>query len=332
MAACGDEWQTEGRTDSYRYNPVMAAEASSVLDQYLRHRRRWEIVLWMLFGAFSGVANSIVATMDLERGSKAFDWQEPWIWEFSSVVILLSLIPAQLVFERRFPIRLDTWRGSLPWHVLATLPYSLLHVLGMVALRQLVYMALGGRYDFGHWPRELWYEYLKDARTYTFLLGIVYFYRLILLRWQGEARLFTAPDAGPPLEAVDRPERFLVRKLGTEFLVAARDIEWLEAAENYVNLHVRGRVYPLRSTMTAIQARLDPERFVRVHRSYIVNRTFLAHIEPLDSGDASLLLKDGTHVPCSRRYRQALRGEQTSAAVGINNHKEGIEHKALRGN
>jgi DNA-binding LytR/AlgR family response regulator len=65
--------------------------------------------------------------------------------------------------------------------------------------------------------------------------------------------------------------------------------------------------------MTAIHARLDPERFVRVHRSYIVNRTFLAHIEPLDSGDARLLLKDGTHVPCSRRYRQALRGEHAPA-------------------
>ena len=99
-----------------------------------------------------------------------------------------------------------------------------------------------------------------------------------------------------------------MRKLGTEFLVPARDIEWLEAAENYVNLHVRGRVYPLRSTMAAIQDRLDPQRFVRVHRSYIVNLGFLAQIEPLDTGDARLLLKDGTRIPCSRRYRAALRG------------------------
>ena len=61
--------------------------------------------------------------------------------------------------------------------------------------------------------------------------------------------------------------------------------------------------------MTAIQERLDPERFVRVHRSYIVNLEFLTQIEPLESGDARLLLKDGTRVPCSRRYRGALRGE-----------------------
>jgi DNA-binding LytR/AlgR family response regulator len=180
----------------------------------------------------------------------------------------------------------------------------------MVGLRHLVYEAAGSQYDFGYWPRELFYEYLKDGRTYTLLLVIVYFYRLLLLRLQGEARLLTAPDTGPPVEAVEQPERFLVRKVGAEFLVAARDIEWLEAAENYVNLHVRGRTYPLRSTMTAIQERLDPRRFVRVHRSYIVNLDFLVQIEPLDTGDARLLLKDGARIPCSRRYRQALRGQR----------------------
>jgi DNA-binding LytR/AlgR family response regulator len=64
--------------------------------------------------------------------------------------------------------------------------------------------------------------------------------------------------------------------------------------------------------MTSIQDRLDPARFVRVHRSYIINLDFLDQIEPLDTGDARLLLKDGSRIPCSRRYRNALR---TSHAV-----------------
>jgi hypothetical protein len=254
--------------------------------------------------------------MDAQRRSLHFDWWEPVTWEFTSIVVLLALIPAQLTFEHRVPLRLGTLRRNLPWHLLATIPYSLVHVLCMVGLRHLVYEVNGGHYDFGNWPRELFYEYLKDARTYAAILCIVYLYRLLLLRLQGEARLLTAPDAGPPVDAVERPERFLVRKVGAEFLVAAREIEWLEAAENYVNLHVRGRVYPLRSTMTAIQERLDPQRFVRVHRSYIVNLDFLVQIEPLDTGDARLLLKDGTHVPCSRRYRAALRGERPMVEAG----------------
>ena len=137
------------------------------------------------------------------------------------------------------------------------------------------------------------------------------------MRWQGEARLLSAPDEGPPVEPVERPERFLVRKVGKEFLLNAREIEWLQAAGNYVNLHVHGRDYPLRTTMAAIEERLDPARFVRVHRSYFVNLDFLAEIEPLDTGDARLKLRDGAAIPCSRRYRAQLRerfGEAPAAA------------------
>jgi hypothetical protein len=288
----------------------MSSDRPSLLERYLRHARAWEVTLWVVNALFTATVNGVVVLMDLHRHSLEFAWWEPFTWEFTSILVLVALIPAQLAFERRFPLRLGVLRRHLPWHLLATVPYCLTHVLAMVGLRELVYDANGGHYNFGHWPRELLYEYLKDARTYAAVLSIVYLYRLLLLRLQGEARLLTAPDAGPPVEAVERPERFLVRKVGAEFLVAARDIEWLEAAENYVNLHVRGRVYPLRSTMTAIQERLDPQRFVRVHRSYIVNLDFLVQIEPLDTGDARLLLKDGTHIPCSRRYRAALRGER----------------------
>ena len=285
----------------------MPPDTPVLLERYLRHRRAWEVTFWLLWGLLNGIANSVVAIMDIERRLLAFAWWEPVTWEFSSTVMLLALVPAVLAFERRFPLQQSTWRRVVPWHVIATVVYSVAHVLGMVALRHLIYEIAGSRYSFGDWPTELAYEYLKDVRTYAFVLGLVYLYRLLLLRLRGEARLLVAPDAGPPVEAVDRPTRFLVRKLRAEFLVPASDIEWLEAAENYVNLHVRGHVYPLRSTMTAIEERLDPVRFVRVHRSYIVNLDFLERIEPLDTGDARLLLKDGTRIPCSRRYRQNLR-------------------------
>jgi len=293
----------------------MPQSKPTLLDRYLRRRGFWEVVLWVGCLLLAATVNSIVSWMDLERRHLNFAWWEAVTWEFSSVLVTLALLPALFAFERSFPIRLSTWRRAMPWHLLAATMYSVTHVLGMVGLRHLIYGWMGFEYSFGDWPRELFYEYLKDGRTYMMFLVVVYFYRLLLLRLQGEARLLTAPDTGSPVEAVERPERFLVRKVGSEFLVAARDIEWLEAAENYVNLHVRGRVYPLRSTMTAIQERLDPQRFVRVHRSYIVNLDFLAQIEPLDTGDARLLLKDGTRIPCSRRYRQSLRGERVSTAA-----------------
>jgi hypothetical protein len=263
--------------------------------------------MWTAWLTMSATAGSITAWMEIQRGHMHHAWWEPVTWEFSSVLMLLALVWPLAVFEIRFPFRFDSWRRVLPWHLLGVVVFSLVHVVGMVGLRRLVYAAAGSSYDFGNWPRELFYEFTKDWRTYVMFLLIFQFNRLVLLRLQGEARLLAAPDAGAPLESIERPERFLVRKLGTEFLVAAREIEWLEAAENYVNLHVRGRVYPLRSTMTAIQDRLDPQRFVRVHRSHMVNLDFLEQIEPLDTGDARLHLKDGSKVPCSRRYRAALR-------------------------
>lgn len=270
---------------------------------FRRWRRPAEILFWVLLALLNTVFNSMVSQIDHARTAA---W-EPWVWEWTSSLVILALIPAVLAVERRWPFRFDTWRRSLPWHLLATVPFSVVHVAGMVALRELAYAMAGRDYDFGRWEPGFGYEYLKDIRTYFAIIAVLCLSRLWLMRWQGEARLLATPDEGPPVEPVERPERFLVRKLGKEFLVNAREIEWLQAAGNYVNLHVRGRDYPLRTTMAAIEDRLDPARFVRVHRSYVVNLDYLAEIEPLESGDARLKLRDGAQVPCSRRYRTLLR-------------------------
>ena len=73
--------------------------------------------------------------------------------------------------------------------------------------------------------------------------------------------------------------------------------------------------YPLRSTIAGIESRLDPRRFARIHRSYLVALDHVSSIEPLDSGDARVHLRDGTVLPCSRRYRQDLR-TRTGAEPG----------------
>ncbi|MDE2316100.1 MAG: LytTR family transcriptional regulator [Xanthomonadaceae bacterium] len=249
------------------------------------------------------VFNGLVAQIDHARTAA---W-EPWVWESTSALLILLLIPFVKWAERRWPFRFDTWRHSLPRHLLASVVFSLVHVAGMDGLRKLVYDMVGQHYRLGAWWPNFGYEYLKDIRSYFLIVALICLSRLWLLRQQGEATLLAEPDEGPPVEPVDRPERFLVRKLGKEFLLAASEIEWLQAAGNYVNLHVRGRDYPLRSTMAGIEVRLDPARFLRVHRGYFVNLDYLAEIEPLDTGDARLRLRDGMTIPCSRRYRAALR-------------------------
>lgn len=284
----------------------MTSDPSSLLERYQPYRRVAEPGFWIFNYGLGAILNTKIVQLDIARVHLGFAPWQPAVWEWTSHLVLLALVPAVIAFERRFPLHFETLRRNLPWHVLASVIFSLLHVLAMVGLRKLAYATHGLDYDFGYWPRELFYEYLKDWRSYATTLLIVGGYRLLLLRLQGEARLLDAPDEGATVESVERPERFLVRKLGKEFLVAANDIEILQASGNYVNLRVRGREYPLRATMAGIEPRMDPARFVRVHRSYMVNLDCIVEIEPIETGDARLLMRDGTRVPCSRRYRPAL--------------------------
>lgn len=285
--------------------------------RFQRWRRPFEIGFWVVMLMTNTVFNGMVAWFDDVYRTHLADSFEPWVWEASSSLAMLSLVPFVVWATRRWPIRFDTWTRSLKVHLALSVPFCLAHVGLMIVLRMLAYQAIKGwHYHFGDdWLLQVGYEYLKDIRTYLSFVGGITGYSFIVRRLQGEATLLAEPDEGPPVEPVDRPERFLVRKLGKEFLLAAREIEWLQASGNYVNLHVRGRDYPLRATMAGIEDRLDPTRFVRVHRSFLVNLDYLTEMEPLETGDARLTMRDGATVPCSRRFRTQLRERFGDAAV-----------------
>ncbi len=320
------------RLRRFRYNPDMTKEinisaspaisatasataaAPTTPDIWLASYRAWQHIIepafWICQFCLGAIINTAVVQMDIARAHLPIATWEPAVWEWSSHMVILALLPAIFAFEKRFSLCIAAWRvwrKNLLWHLLASIIFCLLHVLVMVIIRKISYQLLGEQYVYGDWPREVFYEYMKDIRTYFGLLIFVAFYRLLLLRLQGEAILLGAPETGAATESIERPERFLVKKLGKEFLLPAADIEWCQAQGNYVNLHIRGRDYPLRSTMAEIEARLDPATFVRVHRSYIVNLNAIESIEPLDSGDARAKTHAGALVPVSRRYRENLR-------------------------
>ncbi|HJW95094.1 MAG TPA: LytTR family DNA-binding domain-containing protein [Thermoanaerobaculia bacterium] len=99
-------------------------------------------------------------------------------------------------------------------------------------------------------------------------------------------------------------QRFLVRHREKLVVVNAAEIDWIEAADYYVTLHAGGKGHLLRETMVVLEKRLDPARFVRVHRSAIVNIDRVREIHPLFRGDCSLILADGTQVKLSRARRE----------------------------
>jgi two-component system LytT family response regulator len=101
-------------------------------------------------------------------------------------------------------------------------------------------------------------------------------------------------------------ERIVVRSGGRILILRIDDIDWLEAASNYVRIHAGGRQYLLRETMSNLEARLDPARFVRIHRSTMVRLDRIRELEPLFQGDYVLILEDGTRLTSSRGYRDRL--------------------------
>lgn len=283
------------------------------LHRYLAVRRPVEVVVWVLFFCLQAAANTVTVLIDVHRLDLPFAAWQVATWEWSSNLVGLALAPAVLWVMDRKPLGWGLFRRHLPWHGLAALAFSVLHVAGMVAVRKGVYALRGAHYDFGDWPVEMVYEALKDLRTYAMIVALVGGYRLLLWRWQGEARWLVAPDRAPePLsppepETAEPPERLLVKKLGKEFLIPTDEIEWVQACGNYVNLHRQQHDYPLRATLAGIEKRLDAGRFVRVHRSYLVNLALVHAIEPTEAGDARVRMKDGSSVPCSRTHLEALR-------------------------
>ncbi|QKW58922.1 LytTR family DNA-binding domain-containing protein [Stenotrophomonas sp. NA06056] len=273
---------------------------------------RQAAVFWGVLFLGTAAANVLAKVMMAARDGLPSQWMATTIDEFSSALVSLLLLALLIRAASRWPLHADTWRQRLMPYLLGAVAWWLLHVSGMVLLRKAAHTLSGSHYTFGDWPAQWFYEFFKDIQTYALLVSAVHAVAWFGRRRQGEATLLAAPDEGPPVEPVDRPDHFLVRKLGKEFLVATADVEYAQAAGNYVNLRVRGHDYPLRITMAVLEARLDPVLFLRSHRSWLVNRDQLRSIEPLDGGEALLHMADGARVPCSRRQlpllRQALGG------------------------
>lgn len=101
-------------------------------------------------------------------------------------------------------------------------------------------------------------------------------------------------------------ERLVIKSAGRVYFLRTDELDWIEAAGNYLRLHVGSDTHLLRETMNNLESRLDPERFLRVHRSTIVNIERIKELQPWFHGDYMVILKDGTQLPLSRSHRQKL--------------------------
>lgn len=262
------------------------------------------------------LATTINATsilMEAHRAGYSIPLSQPFITEYTSLVSSLLLIPAVIWLAERYRPSFDQMGRFLAIHLGISIVFSLFHVAIFVALRKLLFGLQGIDYNFSD---NLWldfiYEYRKDAWGYILIVMGIYSYGFILSRLRGEA---VAVNQGENAPAESAPDRFLVRKLGKEFVVRVDEVEWLEASGNYVNLHSGERIYPLRTTMAKLIETLDERGFVRIHRSTGVNLDYVDSLTPQDSGDCTVTLKSGHTINLSRRYRDTFR-ERFSGRAG----------------
>jgi two-component system, LytTR family, response regulator len=115
-----------------------------------------------------------------------------------------------------------------------------------------------------------------------------------------------AKNAEPKVEPKRAEDRMIIRAGGKVVFLDVNELDWIEAAANYVKLNVGKDSYLLREGIGSISARLDPDRFVRIHRSVIVNVRKIRELQPCDSGEYIALLKNGKELSCSRGYRAQL--------------------------
>ncbi len=262
--------------------------------------RRFRLPLvWGVILLISAVLQTFTVLYDASVVGRQITTTQAIVQEASSHVMWLVLLPAIYWLQRRLPVWVSF--TNILAHIAATVPVSLAHVLGMVALRHLAYAALDASYTYGFTLEHLLYEYRKDAFTYLLFSGAYVALNYIFARLDERAK---PPEPDQPAKAAVAPlARLAVRKKDREVLVAADAIDWIEAAGNYAILHVGAEKHEIRSSLARLEGELDPASFVRVHKSAIVNIGRVREVEPWFNGDYRIRLQDGTEVPLSRRYR-----------------------------
>lgn len=246
------------------------------------------------FGLLYMVVNS-ASLIDQRRalGQPIAQWQA-WVLEGTSFAAWLALLPVVLVLATRLTLR------PLPLtalgHAAGCIAVSFAHTALMAGMRVAAYALAGEDYaPTEAWSDRLLFEARKDVITYISILAV------FLL-----ARKLVVPPLVSQMAPSDEVAMLEVRDGSRLMMLPPKEIEWISAAGNYVELHGSFGSVLTRRTMADLESEMTPHGFVRVHRSRLVRRTAIATIEIRQSGDFEITLRSGVVLSGSRRFRQNL--------------------------
>jgi hypothetical protein len=275
------------------------------LNHFQKYKLRYEIVFLLLYLFINNGISATSVIMEANRkGDSELQLWEPFVWEYSSAIGVLCLFPAIIFLLKKLPFSWTNIKKSLAIYLVSSVIFSACHIAIMVAIRKVIYWLQDSFYDFGDIGFELLYEYRKDLWGFIFIIALIKSYGFILSRLHGEANPVVV---GEDESTNSNIERLLVKKLGKEFIIRVEDIEWLESSGNYINLHIKQRIYPMRATMSSLIPKIENKGFCRIHRSFAINLDLIDSITPLSSGDSEVKLNNGKILNLSRRYKEEFK-------------------------
>lgn len=255
--------------------------------------------LLLMFVVLQTVVNATSVIDEARRFGRALPVWMPWTWEASGALAWIAVAPLIVLTVLRLrPPRLS-WPATLATHFALTVPVSLAHVGLMVAMRKVIHALAETQYRLAPNILEaLLYEWRKDVMHYALTAAAFAAIDWLAKRADSEA---VRPAPVPRIEA-----RIEVRDGSRTLWLAPADIQWAQAAGNYVELHTANGMLLHRATLASLERELAPYGFVRIHRSRLIRRDVVRAVETNASGDFDVVLTDGTRTGGSRRYRSSL--------------------------
>ena len=216
------------------------------------------------------------------------------VQQLTSAATVLLLVPATAWWLSRFPLEKERWLSAIAGHLIGSALFATAHYFVSVGMRWAIHGVYGVDYVFSDlWLNNLVVEYQKDVKIYFGIVAIVAAYRYYR---RNEAAAVSA-----------KPGRLIVQTGSGEAVIREENIEYLEAARNYVVVGTGSREYLVRDTLRNLERSVAPDQLVRTHRSYLINVDRIEEIRTTDSGGHEIRMQSGKLVPLSRGYRDAFR-------------------------
>ncbi len=261
---------------------------------------------WTAYGVF--FASQSIVRNGISRGFADLPRHlVPWLLCAYCWAILTPLV---IRLASRFPFAKGRFRQAFFIHIPAAVGFSLLQ-LGLYSVVATFLSGSGLNRGIGLYKSLVLEEFHQSVLVYSLIIAIYSAHQFFFKPDRVEnhdAAVEVVDDKTEPktITPAEYLSRVSIKVNGRIVLLNVEDVEWITSEGNYVSLHSKGKAYLLRETMDRTEKKLDPDAFVRLRRSTIVRIDQIQELHPTSKGEFEVLLKDGTRLSSTRRYRKNL--------------------------